>query len=244
MSQTSAPLLQLSGVHTHIGGYHILHGVDLIVPQGEVTMLLGRNGAGKTTTLRTIMGLWQASRGRIQFAQKDIAQLSTPAIARLNIAYVPENMGIFADLTVKENLLLAARAAAHAGQMDAARLDWIYQLFPAVQKFWNAPAGKLSGGQKQMVAVARAIVEPRDLLIVDEPSKGLAPAIINNMIEAFAQLKAGGVSILLVEQNIDFAKRLGDGVAVMDNGRVIHAGRMADLAADAQLQQTLLGLSL
>lgn len=244
MSQASAPLLQLSGVHTHIGAYHILHGVDLIVPQGEVTMLLGRNGAGKTTTLRTIMGLWQASQGSIRFAQKDIARLSTPAIARLNIAYVPENMGIFADLTVKENLLLAARAAAHAGQMDAARLDWIYQLFPAVQKFWNAPAGKLSGGQKQMVAVARAIVEPRDLLIVDEPSKGLAPAIINNMIEAFAQLKAGGVSILLVEQNIDFAKRLGDGVAVMDNGRVIHAGRMADLAADAQLQQTLLGLSL
>jgi len=244
MSQASAPLLQLSGVHTHIGAYHILHGVDLIVPQGEVTMLLGRNGAGKTTTLRTIMGLWQASQGSIRFAQKDIAQLSTPAIARLNIAYVPENMGIFADLTVKENLLLAARAAAHAGQMDAARLDWIYQLFPAVQKFWNAPAGKLSGGQKQMVAVARAIVEPRDLLIVDEPSKGLAPASINNMIEAFAQLKAGGVSILLVEQNIDFAKRLGDGVAVMDNGRVIHAGRMADLAADAQLQQTLLGLSL
>jgi len=244
MSQASAPLLQLSGVHTHIGAYHILHGVDLIVPQGEVTMLLGRNGAGKTTTLRTIMGLWQASQGSIRFAQKDIAQLSTPAIARLNIAYVPENMGIFADLTVKENLLLAARAAAHAGQMDAARLDWIYQLFPAVQKFWNAPAGKLSGGQKQMVAVARAIVEPRDLLIVDEPSKGLAPAIINNMIEAFAQLKAGGVSILLVEQNIDFAKRLGDGVAVMDNGRVIHAGRMADLAADSQLQQTLLGLSL
>ena len=237
-------LLKLQGVHTHIGAYHILHGVDLAVPRGEVTMLLGRNGAGKTTTLRTIMGLWQASQGCIQFAQKDITQLSTPAIARLNIAYVPENMGIFADLTVKENLLLAARAAAHAGQMDAARLDWIYQLFPAVQKFWNAPAGKLSGGQKQMVAVARAIVEPRDLLIVDEPSKGLAPAIINNMIEAFAQLKAGGVSILLVEQNIDFAKRLGDGVAVMDNGRVIHAGRMADLAADAQLQQRLLGLSL
>lgn len=244
MSNTSTALLQLSGVHTHIGAYHILHGVDLVVPRGEVTMLLGRNGAGKTTTLRTIMGLWQASQGRIQFGEKDISQLSTPAIARLNIAYVPENMGIFADLTVKENLLLAARAAAHAGQMDAARLDWIYQLFPAVQKFWNAPAGKLSGGQKQMVAVARAIVEPRDLLIVDEPSKGLAPAIINNMIAAFAQLKAGGVSILLVEQNIDFAKRLGDGVAVMDNGRVIHAGRMADLAADAQLQQSLLGLSL
>ncbi|MEG1734117.1 MAG: ABC transporter ATP-binding protein, partial [Comamonas sp.] len=233
-----------SGVHTHIGAYHILHGVDLAVPRGEVTMLLGRNGAGKTTTLRTIMGLWQASQGSIRLGERDITRLATPAIAQLNIAYVPENMGIFSDLTVKENLLLAARSAAHAGQMDAARLDWIYQLFPAVQKFWNAPAGKLSGGQKQMVAVARAIVEPRDLLIVDEPSKGLAPAIINNMIHAFGQLKASGVSILLVEQNIDFAKRLGDGVAVMDNGRVIHAGRMAELAADEALQKSLLGLSL
>ena len=237
-------LLELQGVHTHIGAYHILHGVDLVVPRGEVTMLLGRNGAGKTTTLRTIMGLWQASQGRIRFGDHDIERLATPAIARLNIAYVPENMGIFADLTVKENLLLAARSASHAARMDRSRLDWIYELFPAVQKFWDHPAGKLSGGQKQMVAVARAIVEPRDLLIVDEPSKGLAPAIINNMIEAFAQLKASGVSILLVEQNLAFAKRLGDGVAVMDNGRVVHAGRMADLAADEELQQSLLGLAL
>lgn len=237
-------LLELQGVHTHIGAYHILHGVDLAVPRGEVTMLLGRNGAGKTTTLRTIMGLWQASQGSIRFGQQDIMRLATPAIAQLNIAYVPENMGIFADLTVKENLLLAARSASHAARMDRSRLDWIYELFPAVQKFWDHPAGKLSGGQKQMVAVARAIVEPRDLLIVDEPSKGLAPAIINNMIEAFAQLKASGVSILLVEQNLAFAKRLGDGVAVMDNGRVVHAGRMADLAADEELQQSLLGLAL
>ncbi|MEQ6437267.1 ABC transporter ATP-binding protein [Comamonas sp. w2-DMI] len=240
----SNALLELQGVHTHIGAYHILHGVDLAVPRGEVTMLLGRNGAGKTTTLRTIMGLWQASQGRIRFGQQDITRLATPAIARLNIAYVPENMGIFADLTVKENLLLAARSASNAARMDRRRLDWICELFPAVQKFWDHPAGKLSGGQKQMVAVARAIVEPRDLLIVDEPSKGLAPAIINNMIDAFARLKASGVSILLVEQNIDFARRLGDGVAVMDNGRVVHAGRMADLAADEELQQSLLGLAL
>ena len=240
----SNALLELQGVHTHIGAYHILHGVHLAVPRGEVTMLLGRNGAGKTTTLRTIMGLWQASQGSIRFGQQDITRLSTPAIARLNIAYVPENMGIFADLTVKENLLLAARSASNAARMDRQRLDWICELFPAVQKFWDHPAGKLSGGQKQMVAVARAIVEPRDLLIVDEPSKGLAPAIINNMIEAFARLKACGVSILLVEQNIAFAKRLGDGVAVMDNGRVVHAGRMADLAADEELQQSLLGLAL
>ena len=243
MSSTTN-LLELQGVHTHIGAYHILHGVDLAIPKGQLTMLLGRNGAGKTTTLRTIMGLWQASQGSIHFNGRDITRLHTPQIAGLNIAYVPENMGIFADLTVKENLLLAARKASNAAQMDAARLQWIFRLFPAVEKFWNHPAGKLSGGQKQMVAVARAIIEPRDLLIVDEPSKGLAPAIINNMIEAFDQLKKSGVTILLVEQNIHFAKRLGDNVAVMDNGRVVHAGSLGCLAADEGLQQSLLGLSL
>ena len=240
----SSNLMELSGVHTHIGAYHILHGVDLAVPRGQLTMLLGRNGAGKTTTLRTIMGLWPASRGRITFDGKDITAQATPQIAGLNIAYVPENMGIFSDLTVKENMLLAARKAKHAAQMDNQRLQWIFKLFPAVEKFWNHPAGKLSGGQKQMLAVARAIVEPRELLIVDEPSKGLAPAIINNMIDAFEQLKARGVTILLVEQNINFAKRLGDTVAVMDNGVIVHAGSMAELAGSETLQTSLLGLAL
>jgi branched-chain amino acid transport system ATP-binding protein len=240
----SANLLELRGVHTHIGAYHILHGVDLVVPRGQLTMLLGRNGAGKTTTLRTIMGLWRASHGHVVFNGEDITAQGTPQIADLGIAYVPENMGIFADLTVRENLLLAARAARRVSDMDDARLKWIFSLFPAVEKFWNHPAGKLSGGQKQMLAVSRAIIEPRELLIVDEPSKGLAPAIINNMIDAFAELKARGVTVLLVEQNINFAKRLGDSVAVMDNGRVVHAGRMAELAQDEQLQRSLLGLSL
>ena len=237
-------LLTLSAVHTHIGAYHILHGVDLLVARGQLTMLLGRNGAGKTTTLRTIMGLWHASQGQVCFKGQNITAFDTPQIAGLNIAYVPENMGIFSDLTVKENMLLAARKASHAGQMDEARLDWIFSLFPAVKKFWNHPAGKLSGGQKQMLSVARALVEPRELLIVDEPSKGLAPAIINNMIDAFAQLKATGTTILLVEQNINFAKRLGDQVAVMDNGRVVHAGSMQALADDEVLQKSLLGLAL
>ena len=237
-------LLALEGVQTNIGAYHILHGVDLTVPRGQLTMLLGRNGAGKTTTLRTIMGLWRASAGRIHFAGSDITALSTPQIAGLEIAYVPETMGIFSDLTVKENMLLAARGAKRAADMDDTRLKWIFSLFPAVEKFWSHPAGKLSGGQKQMLAVARAIIEPRQLLIVDEPSKGLAPAIINNMIDAFAQLKASGVTILLVEQNINFAKRLGDQVAVMDNGRVVHSGSMLALAEDEEMQKTLLGLSL
>ena len=237
-------LLELSGVHTHIGAYHILHGVDLVVPRAQLTMLLGRNGAGKTTTLRTIMGLWHASQGRVRFCDHDITALHTPQIAELGIAYVPENMGIFSDLTVKENMLLAARAAKNADQMDDKRLKWIFKLFPAVEKFWNHPAGKLSGGQKQMLAVSRAIVEPRELLIIDEPSKGLAPAIINNMIDAFSELKHSGVTILLVEQNIHFAQRLGDTVAVMDNGRVVHSGSMAAFSADEELQRSLLGLAL
>ena len=241
---TALNLLTLEGVQTHIGAYHILHGVDLAVPKGQLTMLLGRNGAGKTTTLRTIMGLWHASQGRVRFGDKDITALQTPQIAGLGIAYVPENMGIFSDLTVKENMLLAARGAKNAGQIDDTRLKWIFKLFPAVEKFWNHPAGKLSGGQKQMLAVSRAIVEPRELLLIDEPSKGLAPVMINNMIDAFAELKRSGVTILLVEQNINFAQRLGDNVAVMDNGRVVHSGSMAAFSADAQLQQSLLGLAL
>jgi len=241
-------VLQLQGVHTHIGAYHILHGVDLQVPAGQVTMLLGRNGAGKTTTLRTVMGLWAASQGSVQFKGQAIGgpggQLGTPEIAQLGIAYVPESMGIFTDLSVKENMVLAARAARHADELDTTRLEWIFGLFPALKKFWLYPAGKLSGGQKQMLAVARAIVEPRELLLIDEPSKGLAPSIINNLIDAFRQLKSQSTTILLVEQNFQMARSLGDRVAVMDNGRVVHAGSMAELAEDEALQHRLLGLSL
>jgi len=240
----SAPLLRLEGVHTHIGAYHILHGVNLEVARGELTVLLGRNGAGKTTTLRSIMGLWRAAPGRVWFEGEDIAACATPEIAQRGIAYVPENMGIFADLTVRENMILAARGARRAEDMDAKRLDWIFGLFPAIKRFWQHPAGLLSGGQKQMLAVARAIVEPRKLLLVDEPSKGLAPAIVQNMIVAFRELRQTDTTILLVEQNFNFARQLGDRVAVMDDGRIVHTGTMAELAADEGLQQRLLGLSL
>jgi branched-chain amino acid transport system ATP-binding protein len=244
MTTTVVPLLELNGVHTHIGAYHILHGVDLVVPEGEVTMLLGRNGAGKTTTLRTIMGLWQASKGDVRFRGEPIRALPTPEIAQRGIAYVPENMGIFADLTVEENMVLAARSARRAAALDKARLAWIFSFFPALETFWQQPAGKLSGGQKQMLAVARAIVEPRALLLIDEPSKGLAPSIIRNMINAFAELKKRKTTILLVEQNFMMAKALGDRVAVVDNGRVVHAGPMRELAEDQAMQHRLLGLSL
>ena len=240
----SSALLSLVGVHTHIGAYHILHGVDLVVPEGQVTMLLGRNGAGKTTTLRTVMGLWAASQGSITFKGQRIEGRPTPEIASQGIAYVPENMGIFTDLTVQENMVLAARSARNEHELDRTRLEWIFGLFPALKKFWLYPAGKLSGGQKQMLAVARAICEPRALILIDEPSKGLAPSIIQNLITAFRELKAQKTTILLVEQNFLMAKALGDQVAVMDNGRVVHSGAMAELATDESLQQRLLGLSL
>ncbi|MCW5731548.1 MAG: ABC transporter ATP-binding protein [Alphaproteobacteria bacterium] len=233
-------LLRLSGIHTHIGQYHILQGVDLEVPRGQLTMLLGRNGAGKTTTLRTIMGLWRTSRGTLTFDGREVGALSTPDIARLGIAYVPENMGIFSDLTVRENMILAARE----GSIDERRLDWVFRVFPAMRKFWSLPAGSLSGGQKQMLAISRAVIEPRKLLLIDEPTKGLAPAIIMNMVAAFRELKETDTTILLVEQNFHFARALGDRVAVMDDGRIVHAGAMADLAADEELQTRLLGLSL
>jgi branched-chain amino acid transport system ATP-binding protein len=236
---TPEPLLTLSGVHTHIGQYHILQGVDLAVPRGGLSVLLGRNGAGKTTTLRTIMGLWRASGGTIRFDGHDITKLSTPDIARAGIAYVPESMAVFSSLTVRENLHLAART----GPMDSARIDWICGFFPALRKFWNYPAGNLSGGQKQMVAIARAIVEPRKLLLVDEPTKGLAPAIVQSLMAAFRELK-DSTTILLVEQNFNFVRTLGDTVSVMDDGRVVHAGAMRELAGDDELQTRLLGLSL
>jgi branched-chain amino acid transport system ATP-binding protein len=233
-------LLQMSGVHMHVGQYHILQGVDLVVPRTGMTVLLGRNGAGKTSTLRTIMGMWKASRGTVRFDGADITQTATPDIANSGIAYVPENMGIFSDLSVRENLYLAARA----GRMDEQRLEWIFSIFPALKRFWQSPAGNLSGGQKQMVAIARAMIEPRKLLLIDEPTKGLAPAIVQHLMDALQQLKATDTTILLVEQNFNFVRNLGDTVAVMDDGHVVHAGTMADLAADADLQERLLGLSL
>jgi branched-chain amino acid transport system ATP-binding protein len=234
------PLLRLDAVETHIGPYHILHGVDLVVPRGGLTMLIGRNGAGKTTTLRTIMGLWQASAGAVTFEGERISGRETPDIARAGIAYVPESMAVFSNLTVKENMVLAARD----GDIDQARLRWIFGLFPALERFWSLTAGALSGGQKQMLSIARAIVEPRKLILVDEPTKGLAPSIIVNMVAAFRELKATDTTILLVEQNFMVAKSLGDTVAVMDDGRVVHSGSMAEMAEDRELQHRFLGLSL
>jgi branched-chain amino acid transport system ATP-binding protein len=231
-------LLTLEGVHTHIGRYHILQGVDLSVAPGRITMLLGRNGAGKTTTLRTIMGLWRASAGTIRFEGRSIAALETPGIARSGIAYVPETMDVFSDLTVEENMILAARNA----PPDNIRLQWIFGFFPALRTFWHSRAGNLSGGQKQMLSIARAVIEERKLLLIDEPTKGLAPAIVGALVACLQEIKRTGVTVLLVEQNIHVAQDLGDDVCVMETGRIVHSGTMADFRADTDLQRRLLGL--
>ena len=231
-------LLSVSRMQTSIGQYAVLHDVSLDVPEGGVFVLLGRNGAGKTTTLRSIMGLWHPSPGSVTFRGQDITALHTAEIARLGIAYVPENMGIFGGLTVEENLVLATAN----GKFDKERLDRVWRLFPALEKFWTKQAWSLSGGQKQMLAVARAIIEPRALILIDEPTKGLAPAIVDAMAEAFREI-SDSATILLVEQNFEFAKALGRDMAVIDDGRIVHAGTMADFVADTDLQDRLLSLS-
>ncbi|MDR6266656.1 ABC transporter ATP-binding protein [Roseobacter sp. N2S] len=231
-------LLSIDNMKTNIGQYAVLHGITLNVPEGGVFVLLGRNGAGKTTTLRSIMGLWKPTPGSVRFRGEDITGLHTADIARKGIAFVPENMGIFGGLTVEENLILATAK----GRFDQTRLKRIYQLFPALEQFWTKQAWSLSGGQKQMLAVARAIIEPRALILIDEPTKGLAPSIVAAMAEAFREISQNA-TILLVEQNFHFAKSIGRDMAVIDDGLVAYAGPMAEFAADTQLQERLLSLS-
>ncbi len=236
----SDPILTLKDVYTDIAQYHILQGVDFDVPRGEVTMLLGRNGVGKTTTLKTIMGQWTAKSGEILYNGQDMKRLPVSARARAGIGFVPEDMGIFSDLTVEENMVLGASS----GPLDPKRKEWLLGAFPALGTFWNSEAGNLSGGQKQMLSIARAMAEDRELYLIDEPTKGLAPAIIATMASALRELKAQGRSILLVEQNFSVAKALGDSAVVMDDGCVIWTGAMAELASNKDLQESLMGLSM
>ena len=234
-------LLTLEGVHTHVGQYHILQGVDFEVPKGAMTVLLGRNGAGKTTTLRTIMGLWKPSAGRVTFDGRDIGGHGN---ARHRAGRHRLRAGDHGRVLRPHRSKRTWSWQPRSGPPDAARLEWIFAFFPALRRFWTHPAGVLSGGQKQMLSIARAIVEPRRLILVDEPTKGIAPAIIDNMIRAFQELKREATTILLVEQNFRFAEALGDFAVVMDDGRIVHRDSMAALARDAATQTRLLGLSL
>ncbi len=233
------PLLRLQQVHTHIGPYHILQGVDIEVAAGEATALLGRNGVGKTTTLRTIMGLNPPTGGSVEMEGMPLQGLAPFKIAACGIGYVPEAMGIFADLTVSENMELAARGRAAP---EPQRLERIHELFPPLLQFWRKPAGLLSGGQKQMLALARSLALPQRLLLLDEPTKGLAPAIVASFAAVLASALDEGAGILLVEQNFAFASQVSAHSAVMDDGRIVHAGPMEELAGDKEKVSALLGL--
>jgi branched-chain amino acid transport system ATP-binding protein len=231
-------LLELEDVHTYIGQHHILQGISLRVRPDVVTVLLGRNGAGKTTTLRTVMSLLHPRRGAVRFDGRSIHGLAPYAIARLGIGYVPEGQGIFATLTVDENLRVARIVDdSRAGE----RLGRVLALFPDLERFRHARAGTLSGGQKQMLSIARALVNPNRLLLIDEPSKGLAPIVIEHLTEALRAMKRE-VTILLVEQNLALAEAIGDDFVLLDDGHTVEAGSMAALADDAALKQRYLGI--
>ena len=234
------PCLSMSGVHCSIGMYGILQGVDLEVPAGEVTVVLGRNGAGKTTTMRTVIGELAPSRGSIVLEGREVGGLGSPEVARLGVGYVPEQMNVFLDLTVRENLVLAAHGRKSP---DKKRLDSIFDLFPPLQAKFEARAGVLSGGQKQMLSIARILAIPRRLAVIDEPTKGLAPSIVNALAKALRAMVEEGVTVLLVEQNIAFATKVAKHARVMDDGRIVRSCTMAELAADEQAQRSLLGLS-
>jgi branched-chain amino acid transport system ATP-binding protein len=233
-----ADLLELEGVHTDIGQHHILQGVSLRVRPDAVTVLLGRNGAGKTTTMRTIMGVLRPRRGAVRFDGRPIHELPPHAIARLGIGYVPEGQGIFATLTVEENLRVAMLAETADSRE---RMRDVLALFPDLERYRQARAGTLSGGQKQMLAIGRALVNPARLLLIDEPSKGLAPIVVEHLIGALQAMKRHA-TVVLVEQNFSMASRLGDECYVMDDGRTVHAGPMAALAADQTLKRKYLGI--
>ncbi len=232
-------ILQVDGIHTYIGQFHILEGVSLCVPQGSITALLGRNGAGKTTTLRSIIGLVPPRAGRVVFDGREIQGKAAYDIAALGIGYVPEHRAIFRDLSVAENLKIAER---RKGDLER-RGDLIFGLFPDLKRFYRLPGNQLSGGQQQMLAIARALVADNKLLLIDEPSEGLAPVIIEQMMEAIRTLSATS-TVLLVEQNFIMASQLASRYYILDDGRTVHEGMMADLAGDPDLVRRHLGATL
>jgi branched-chain amino acid transport system ATP-binding protein len=234
----SANILEVRNIHTFIGEFHILEGVTVEVPPGSITVLLGRNGAGKTTTLRSILGLNPPRSGQITFNGEAINGKATHKIAQMGIGYVPEKRIIFRDLTVAQNLQIAQR---QKGDLDR-KTDFIFGLFPDLKRLYHLPGGNLSGGQQQMLAVARALVADNSLLLIDEPSEGLAPVIIEQMMDAIRQLSSH-TTVLLVEQNFQVASQLAERYVIIEEGISVHAGLMADLVQNAALIKTYLGVA-
>jgi len=229
-------VLEVNSIHTFIGQFHILEGVSVEVPEGSITALLGRNGAGKTTTLKSILGLTPPRQGTIAFNGEEIQGRAPHQIASKGIGYVPEHRAIFRALSVEENLKIAERKKGDLAQ----RADFIFGLFPDLKRLIKLPGSNLSGGQQQMLAIARALVPDNRLLLIDEPSEGLAPVLIEQVMEAVRQLSAH-TTVLLVEQNFIMASQLADRYTIIEAGRSVKSGLMADLVDDQETIRRYLG---
>ncbi|WP_067174113.1 ABC transporter ATP-binding protein [Microtetraspora niveoalba] len=229
------PLLEIADLHVRIGSSHILQGVGFAVPPTGVTAVLGRNGAGKTTTLKAVLGIVPKT-GTVRLDGEDIAGLPTHAIVRRGLGYAPEDRGVFAGLTVTENLRLAERGR------GPHRYDLVYEMFPELRQRGAQRAGTLSGGQQQMVAIGRTLLNDNRMLLVDEPTKGLAPKIVTEVADVLERA-AREVPILLVEQNLALVRRIADHVVVIEQGAVVHTGEAAGLLSDPDLTRELLGVA-
>ncbi len=237
----NAPLLQVEQLCAWYERAQVLFNVDLHIEPGEVVALLGRNGAGKSTTLKSLMGLVRSTTGRLYWRGQSIERLPSHHIARLGIGYVPEDRRIFTELSVRENLAVGRRAPAkgHALLWDEA---WVFTLFPNLRELLDRPAGRISGGEQQMLTVARTLMGHPQLLLLDEPSEGLAPVIVAQLTQAVAALKAQGLSVLLSEQNLNFALQVCDRVYIMESGQIRYQGSRAELQDNPDIRQRYLGV--
>ena len=228
-------MLEIENLHAWYGTSHILHGISLHVRPGEILALIGRNGAGKTTTMKTVMGLIPKTRGRVTFLGTSLLELPAHARFGLGLAYVPEDRRIVPGLTVRENLrlgLLQAPKTIHEG----AAIDEIAETFPRLRERLNQTAITMSGGEQQMLAIARAMIAKPKLILLDEPSEGIMPVLVEEMGELFRNLRASGVTLLLVEQNVEWALNLADRATIIDQGEVVHESSAAALMADKDIQ--------
>ncbi len=228
-------MLELSGVHAYYGRSHVLHGVSLTVPAGEVVSLLGRNGAGKSTTLKAIVSLVRVERGAIRLDGRDITGLPTPQISRLGVGFVPEDRRIFSELTVLENLRVGARH-------DGWTIERAFEFFPALRGLAGRRGESLSGGEQQMLTIARTLMGAPRLLLLDEPSEGLAPVVVRTLGERIAALKREGQTILLSEQNLRFTRRLADRAYIIEKGEIKFAGTIAELDANESIRRAYLSV--